>query len=78
MNKWYQTVVDKYLNAASALVLMGATWLYLWAGPWRAAYFADPRWGHNYAEALAFLTVGLAALERAAGLGLAGPRFRRC
>ena len=63
MKKWYKTVVDTYLNAASALVLMGATWLYLWAGPWRAAYFADPRWGHNYAEALAFLTVGLALLN---------------
>ena len=63
MKKWYQTVVSKYLNAASALVLMGATWLYLWAGPWRAAYLSDPRWGHNYAEALAFLTVGLALLN---------------
>jgi hypothetical protein len=61
MNKWYQTVVDRYLNAGGALVLMGVTWLYLWAGPWRAAYISDPRWGHNYAEALAFLTVGLAA-----------------
>jgi hypothetical protein len=61
MNKWYHTIADRYLNAGSALVLMGATWLYLWAGPWRAAYISDPRWGHNYAEALAFLTVGLAA-----------------
>jgi hypothetical protein len=64
VKKWYQTVVDTYLNASGALVLMGATWLYLWAGPWRAAYFADPRWGHNYAEALAFLTVGLAGLNK--------------
>jgi hypothetical protein len=63
MKKWVQTVVDTYLNAAGALVLMGATWLYLWAGPWRAAYVSDPRWGHNYAEALAFLTVGLALLN---------------
>ena len=63
MKKWVQTVVDTYLNAAGALVLMGATWLYLWAGPWRAAYLSDPRWGHNYAEALAFLTVGLALLN---------------
>jgi len=63
VNKWYRTVVRKYLNAASALVLMGATWLYLWSGPWRAAYINDTRWGHNYAEALAFLTVGLALLN---------------
>jgi len=64
MAKWYKTVVDKYLNVGTALVLMGVMWLYLWALPWRAAYFGDPRWGHNYAESMAFLAVGLAALNR--------------
>ena len=60
MAKWYKTIVDRTLNVGTTLVLMGAMWLYLWAFPWRAAYFGDPRWGHNYAESLAFLTVGLA------------------
>jgi hypothetical protein len=56
--------VDKYLNVGTTLVLMGAMWLYLWAFPWRAAYYGDPRWGHNYAESLAFLTVGLAYFNK--------------
>lgn len=63
MPKWYKTVVEKYVNAGTPLVLMGAMWLYLWAFPWRAAYFGDPRWGHNYAESMAFLAVGLAVFN---------------
>jgi hypothetical protein len=43
---------------------MGALWLYLWVFPWYEAYVYDPRWGHNYAEALAFLAVGLAYFNR--------------
>jgi hypothetical protein len=63
MAKWYKTVAEKYLNVGTVLVLIGAMWLYLWAFPWRAAYFGDPRWGHNYAESMAFLAVGLAVLN---------------
>ena len=63
MAKWYKTFVVKYVNVGTPLVLMGATWLYLWAFPWRAAYFGDPRWGHNYAESMAFLAVGLAVFN---------------
>ncbi|UCC63726.1 MAG: hypothetical protein JSV36_01310 [Anaerolineae bacterium] len=63
MAKWFKTVVEKYLNVGTPLVLMGAMWLYLWAFPWRAAYFGDPRWGHNYAESMAFLAVGLATFN---------------
>jgi hypothetical protein len=63
MAKWYKAVVEKYVNVGTTLVLMGAMWLYLWAFPWREAYFGDPRWGHNYAESMAFLAVGLAALN---------------
>jgi hypothetical protein len=64
MNNWAKTVVTKYLNVGTPLMLMGALWLYLWVFPWREAYFGDPRWGHNYAEALAFLAVGLAYFNR--------------
>ena len=60
MSKWAKIVVAKYLNSGTPLVLMGATWLYLWVFPWYDAYVYDPHWGHNYAEALAFLAVGLA------------------
>ena len=60
MRHWPKTVVEKYVNAGTPLFLMGALWLYLWVFPWYDAYLYDPHWGHNYAEALAFLAVGLA------------------
>jgi hypothetical protein len=52
------------MNVGTPLVLMGALWLYLWVFPWYEAYVYDPHWGHNYAEALAFLAVGLAYFNR--------------
>ena len=64
MNNWARTTVTKYINVGTPLVLMGALWLYLWVFPWYGAYVYDPRWGHNYAEALAFLAVGLAYFNR--------------
>ena len=60
MKKWSNIVVDRYVNIGTPLVLMGAMWLYLWVFPWYDAYVFDPRWGHNFAEAQAFLAVGLA------------------
>ena len=64
MSKWAKSAVDRFVNAGTPLVLMGAMWLYLWVFPWYGAYLHDPRWGHNYAEALAFLAVGLAYFNR--------------
>ena len=64
MNDWARTTVTKYVNVGTPLVLMGALWLYLWVFPWHEAYVYDPRWGHNYAEALAFLAVGLTYFNR--------------
>ncbi len=64
MNRLTKTIVTKYLNVGTPLVLMGALWLYLWVFPWYEAYVYDPLWGHNYAEALAFLAVGLAYFNR--------------
>jgi hypothetical protein len=61
---WSDHVVKKYVNVGTPLVLMGALWLALWVGPWYPAYIYDPRWGHNYAESLAFLAVGLAYFNR--------------
>ncbi len=64
MNNWARVATTKYINVGAPLVLMGALWLYLWVFPWYGAYVYDPRWGHNYAEALAFLAVGLAYFNR--------------
>ena len=60
MKKLSATVAETYVNSGTATFLMGAMWLYLWVFPWSDAYLHDPHWGHNYAEALAFLAVGLA------------------
>ena len=43
---------------------MGILWLWLWVFPWYKAYVAEPHWGHNYAEALAFICVGLSYFNR--------------
>ncbi|MFC2001147.1 hypothetical protein ACFLUZ_01420 [Chloroflexota bacterium] len=64
MNKWALLFVEKYLNGGTALVLMGIQWLYLWVFPWYGNYVADPRWGHNYTQAIAFLAAGLAYYHR--------------
>jgi hypothetical protein len=64
MSNWARTIAAKYVNVGTPLVLMGALWLYLWVFPWYPAYVDDPRWGHNYAESLAFLAVGLAYFNR--------------
>ncbi len=64
MRKWAGIITSRFLNVGTPLVLMGALWLYLWIFPWYQAYLDEPHWGHNYAEALAFLAVGLAYFNR--------------
>lgn len=64
MNRWAETINEKYINVGTALVLMGGLWLYLWVFQWYDAYVYDPRWGHNYLEASAFLIAGLAYFNR--------------
>lgn len=64
MSKWSGLFVEKYLNGGTALVLMGTQWLYLWAFPWYQSYINNPYWGHNYAEAIAFLAMGVAYFNR--------------
>ena len=64
MSKWAGIFAEKYLNGGTVLVLMGAQWLYLWTFPWYQAYINNPHWGHNYAEAIAFLSIGLAYFNR--------------
>jgi len=64
MSSRSRTIVTKYVNVGTPLVLMGALWLYLWVFWWYGAYVAEPHWGHNYLEAAAFLIVGLAYYNR--------------
>ena len=64
MRKLSDFFCEKLLNGGTALVLIGALWLYLWVFPWYISYRSDPHWGHNYAEALAFLAVGIAYFNR--------------
>jgi hypothetical protein len=64
MRNWAKTIVSNYVNGGTPLVLMGAQWLYLWVFPWHEAYVYEPHWGHNYAQSLAFLAVGLAYFNR--------------
>jgi hypothetical protein len=64
MNNWARTITEKYLNVGAPLVLIGSLWLYLWVFQWYDAYLFDPRWGHNYLEAAAFLIAGLAYFNR--------------
>jgi hypothetical protein len=54
----------KFLNGGTVLVFMGVGWLYLWSVPWFQSYINNPHWGHNYAEAVAFLVLGLAYFNR--------------
>ncbi len=64
MKRLVNVFKEKFLNGGTALVLMGAQWLYLWLFPWYEHYISDPHWGHNYAEAIAFLAVGIAYFNR--------------
>lgn len=64
MRRWSELIAEKAINVGTPLVLMGALWTYLWVFQWYEAYLYDNRWGHNYAEALAFLAVGLAYFNR--------------
>lgn len=64
MSKLTVTAVSRFMNVGTPQLLMGAMWLYLWAFPWRPAYLAEPHWGHNYTQSLAFVCVGLAYFNR--------------
>ena len=64
MVTWIDTILQKFLNGGTILVLMGVQWLYLWLFPWYQSYVNNPDWGHNYTEAIAFIAVGVAYFNR--------------
>ncbi len=47
-----------YLEVNSILIL-GIAWLLFWLGPAFHLFQHDPRWGHNFALPITFITVGL-------------------
>lgn len=64
MRHWLAKWTPRLLNGGTPLLLMGLEWLYLWVFPWYGAYLSDPHWGHNYAEAIAFVAAGVAYFNR--------------
>ncbi|MDD5083225.1 MAG: hypothetical protein PHU08_07640 [Dehalococcoidales bacterium] len=64
MNRFVGFFNDRLLNGGTTLVIMGCQWLYLWVFPWYHSYVNNPHWGHNYAESIAFLALGLAYFNR--------------
>jgi hypothetical protein len=51
------------MTSGAGILLLGLAWLGFWLGPALHLYQADPRWAHNFAFALIFLTVGIAYLR---------------
>jgi len=52
--------MDKIMTAGSGIFMDGVLWLIFWIGPALPLFEADPRWGHNFAFPILFITVGLA------------------
>jgi hypothetical protein len=56
--------VDRVMTAGYGILIQGAMWLIFWTlGPAFHLYEADPRWAHNFAIAIVFITVGLASVH---------------
>ena len=52
------------MTAANGILILGVAWLIFWVGPAFFLFEKDPRWGHNFALPITFITVGLAAHTR--------------
>lgn len=48
------------MTAGSGVLIQGVLWLLFWIGPALGLFESDPRWGHNFAMAIIFITIGLA------------------
>jgi hypothetical protein len=55
---------DKVMTAGNGLLILGVAWLLFWLGPAFFLFREDPRWGHNFAIPLTFITAGLASNTR--------------
>lgn len=56
--------IDKLMTSGNGILILGAAWLLFWLGPAFFLFKEDPRWGHNFAIPITFITVGLAAHTR--------------
>jgi hypothetical protein len=52
--------LNKFMNSGNGILLLGILWLIFWLLPAFSLFEEDPRWGHNYAIPILFITVGLA------------------
>ena len=50
---------DKVMTTHTGIVVLGVLWLVFWLGPAFSTFLVDPRWGHNFALPLTFITVGI-------------------
>jgi hypothetical protein len=56
--------VEKFMTAGNGILILGLAWLLFWLGPAFFLFKEDPRWGHNFAIPITFITVGLASQTR--------------
>jgi len=52
--------IDRVTTIGFGLFLQGILWLIIWLRVFFIFFLFDPRWGHNFAFATIFITVGLA------------------
>ncbi len=51
---------EKLMTGGNGILILGIAWLLFWLGPAFFLFKEDPRWGHNFAIPITFITVGLA------------------
>ena len=51
--------IEKMMTAGNSILILGIAWLLFWLGPAFFLFQEDPRWGHNFALPITFITVGL-------------------
>jgi len=52
--------LDEFMTTGYGILIQGIAWLVFWViSPAFKLYEADPRWAHNFAMAIVFITVGL-------------------
>lgn len=62
---------DKIMTSGNGILLQGVAWLIFWIGPAFFLFQEDPRWGHNFALPLTFITVGYVYHKKAISCQLA-------
>lgn len=53
--------LNKLMTSGTGIFIIGAAWFLFWLGPAFFLFEKDPRWGHNFAIPIVFMTVGLAS-----------------